>query len=265
MRYGWLVLTFCFMLLSFPTTGQQNPTSSPQAVSLATNALAALNGATQVNDVTLTGTGMRTAGSDVASGNVTLKALGKYQSRLDLAVSGGTLSDIFNLSSDKAPQGFWVGTDGKTHQVPYHNALAGAVWFFPALSVLSQVSNPSFTITYLGSETMDGESVQHLRFIFQSPSTSVSSNLKLARLSATEVYLDPLSYLPVALVFNTHPDNNMLTDIPVEIVFSNYQTVRGVQIPFRIQKFLNGSLFLDVTIQAAELNTGLTDSAFTSN
>jgi hypothetical protein len=48
----------------------------------------------------------------------------------------------------------------------------------------------------------------------------------------------------------------------VEIDFSNYQAVNGVQVPFRVQKFLNGSLFLDVTVQSAVLNSGIPQSDF---
>jgi hypothetical protein len=74
--------------------------------------------------------------------------------------------------------------------------------------------------------------------------------------------LDASTYLPVALTFNAHPDNDAGTNIPVEIDFSNYQQVNGVQIPFHVQKFLNGPLFLDVTVQSAVVNSGVPPSAF---
>lgn len=239
--------------------------SQAQAVALATNALSALSAGHPISDVTLTGTGTRTAGSDVESGNVTLKALGPYQSRVDLVVSGGTLSDIFSLSASDAPQGFWIGKDGTAHPMAEHNTLAGAVWFFPALSILSQASNPNYAVSYLGQETRQGVSVQHLRFVLQSPSASAAGDQILAQLSATDVYLASSSLLPVALAFNTHPDNDALTDVPVEADFSDYQAVNGVQVPFHIQKFLNGVLLLDLAVQNVTVNSGLTDSAFASN
>lgn len=267
MRLRSLVLASCVLFTSASVSAQQQPapTSQAQAVALAANALSALSGGTQISDVTLTGTGTRTAGSDVESGNATLKALGPYQSRLDLVVSGGTRSDIFNLSSSSAPQGFWIGTDGIVHPTADHNTMAGAVWFFPALSALSQVSDSNFVVTYVGQETRQGASVQHLRFILQSPTAPASGNQMLAQLSATDVYLDSSSFLPVALAFNAHPDNNALIDIAVEVDFSNYQAVQGAQIPFRIQKYVNGTLFLDLTIQNATVNSGLTSSAFSVN
>lgn len=267
MHLRWLVFASCVLFMSASISAQQQPapTSQAQAVALATNALSALSGAHPISDVTLTGTGTRTAGSDVESGNVTLKALGPYESRLDLVVSGGTRSDIFNLSSSSAPQAFWIGMNGTAHPMADHNTLAGAVWFFPALSVLSQASNPDFVVSYLGQETREGISVQHLRFTLQSAAATAHGDQMLARLSATDVYLDSSSFLPVALAFDTHPDNNALTDIPVEVDFSDYQAVNGIQVPFHVQKFLNGTLFLDLAIQNATVNSGLTDSAFSSN
>ncbi|MGA7030850.1 MAG: hypothetical protein WBY24_19590, partial [Candidatus Acidiferrales bacterium] len=165
MRLRSLVFASCVLFTSATVSAQQQPAppSQAQAVALATNALSALSGGHAISDVTLTGAGTRTAGSDVESGNVTLKALGAFQSRVDLVVSGGTRSDIFSLSRSNAPQGFWVGNDETAHPMAEHNTLAGAVWFFPALSVLSQASNPDYVVSYLGQETRQGVSVQHLR------------------------------------------------------------------------------------------------------
>ena len=134
MRLRSLVFASCVLFTCAGISAQQQPapTSQAQAVALATNALSALSGAHPISDVTLTGTGTRTAGSDVESGNVTLKALGPYESRLDLAVSGGTRSDIFNLSSSSAPvQPFWIGKDGTAHPIADHNTLAGAISYSP--------------------------------------------------------------------------------------------------------------------------------------
>jgi hypothetical protein len=96
----------------YPQTSPAPTASAPQALALATQALSALTGSVQVDDVTLTGTATRTAGSDVATGSVSLKALAGGEARLDLTVAGGTRSEIRNLDSNGAPQGFWIGLDG---------------------------------------------------------------------------------------------------------------------------------------------------------
>jgi hypothetical protein len=258
-----LVVSFLVAPAAYSQTNPTPTASSPQAVTLAGQALSALSGSIRVSDVTLSGTGTRIAGSDAESGSVSLKALSTGQARLDLAVAGGTRSEIRNLDSNSAPQGFWIGLDGTTHSMANHNCATDAVWFFPAFSVLSQISNPNLTITYIGQETRGGTAVQHLRFVLQSPSAATDpADGLFERLSAEDVYLDATSSLPVALTFNDHPDNDALPNIPVEIDFSNYQAVNGARVPFRIQKFFNGSLLLDITIQSAVLNSGLSNAAF---
>ncbi len=53
----------------------------------------------------------------------------------------------------------------------------------------------------------------------------------MQHLAQMNFYLDPTTLLPVALSFSTHPDNTELLDISVQIQFSNYQTIGGVQFP----------------------------------
>jgi len=78
-----------------------------------------------------------------------------------------------------------------------------------------------------------------------------------------DVYLASTTQLPYSLVFNNHPDNNMLLDISTEIRYSNYQTIGGAQIPMHVQKFINNSLALDLQFQSAVLNSGLSTNLFT--
>ncbi len=66
-----------------------------------------------------------------------------------------------------------------------------------------------------------------------------------------EIFLDPSTFLPVSYVYNLHPDNNALVDIPIEIRYSNYQSVAGLQIPLHVQKFINNTLAMDAQFQNA--------------
>lgn len=260
-----LVVLRCIFAL--PASAQQTSTAvaqNPAAIALVAKSLAGLGGGTAISDVTLTGSATRIAGSDTGSGTVTLKALGTSSSRMDLSLSDGTFSEI-RTSISGAPQGQWLAPNGAYNSMAMHNCFTDAAWFFPALTVLSQTSNPNLSITYVGLETKNDISVQHIHFASNSAAQAASVTDPLPTLSSTDVYLDSSSLLPVAFVFYTHPDNNSVVNIPVEVDFSNYQTVNGIQVPYHIQKFLNGSLYLDMTIQSAALNSGLSISVFSAN
>lgn len=266
MRSSLLASALFALLFSPVAVAQGSPatataTSDPQAITLAKRALLALTGTTQIADVTLTGTATRIAGSDVGSGPVTLKALGAGESRLDLNLSNGTRSEVRNLANGSG--GSWVGPDGIAHAIVNHNCLTDAGWFFPAFSAISQLSNPNFVVTYVGQETRAGTTVQHLHVLVQNSAAAADPGAVLLQsLSAEDLYLDTFSFLPVSITFNTHPDDNALTNIPVEIRFFNYQTVGGAAAPLRIQKFLNGTLFLDITVESVVLNSGLSNADF---
>jgi hypothetical protein len=248
--------------LFFPFTVHSQ--SDPQAVALAAKARAALIGNVQVLDVTLTGTAKLTVGPDTDSGKVTLKALGTTDSRLDLTFSDGTRSEI-RISTDGTPNGSWFGLDGSVHSMARHNQITDAAWFFPPLTVISESSNPNVQVNYIGSETKNDVAVQHIRF--KTHFTGVSANVDsfLSSLSTTDVYLDATSFLPIAVCFDAHPNNDAYKNIAVEIDFSDYRPVNGVQVPFHIQKFFNGPLYLDLTIQKTVLNSGLSTSNFSAD
>jgi hypothetical protein len=260
-------LAFLLCLFLFPAlaTAQQAITQNPQAMALASSAFTILTGSASVNDITLNGTATRFAGSDVGNGNFTLKAVGTSASRLDLSLSDGTRSEIRGLDATGSPHGSFILPNGTNYAMAPHNCLTDAAWFFPTLSILSQASNPNVVLSYIGLEPRGAAAVQHIRFAVQSPSLSTTGNSLLSRLSTTDFYLDSSSLLPIAVVFNTHPDSDAGTNIAVEVDFLNYTAVDGVLIPFRIQKLVNGSLFLDLNVVSASVNSGLTASAISSN
>lgn len=253
-------LGLCLLLIPFTAHSQQAAVKNPQAVALAAKAFAAVSGPTSVNDVTLTGTATSTAGSDVESGTVTLQALAGSGSRMDLNLSNSTRHEVRNLSSNSTPQGYWVGSDGSSHAFSLHNCMTDAAWFAPQLTILSQLSNASLVASYIGEETRAGAPVQHLHFALQSASADPTGLIQ--SLTGEEVYLDATTFLPVAITFNAHPDSDAGINIAVEIDFSSYQSVNGVQVPFRIQKLINNGLVLDLTINSAKINQGLTAADF---
>jgi hypothetical protein len=40
----------------------------------------------------------------------------------------------------------------------------------------------------------------------------------------------------------------------IEVRYSNYQNAMGAKVPFHIQRYVNGSLQLDLVIQSAQVN-----------
>jgi len=77
-----------------------------------------------------------------------------------------------------------------------------------------------------------------------------------------DIYLDSSSLLPRGFAFTTHPDDDAMTDIAVEIIFSNYQAINGVQVPLRVRRLIQGGMAVDMVLSGAAFNSGLPDSLF---
>jgi hypothetical protein len=247
-----LVCSINLLYLHIPA---QQP--SPPVVSapvLLQQSVAAQSGGTLINDVTLSGTARRIAGSDDESGTVTLKVLASGAMRLDLNLPSGPHSEFKSTDSANQPTGGWSGPDGVVHAIAYHNLVNDWGWF-PLFSIASAQNS---VISFVGSETRNGKSVLHLSVSNQFPSLPNDEASLMTHLSQIDIFLDTTTHLPASIIYNTHPDNNDLLDIPVELHFSDYRSVNGVLIPFHIQKSINGSLTLDLQFQNAALNTGIT-------
>jgi hypothetical protein len=218
------------------------------------NAAAAFSQGKPVNSVTLDATAQWIVGSDNEAGNaiLTAGADGSFSIQLQLAQGSRTEAQTSFSSGQNCT---WTGTDGVVHSVAAHNCMGSVAWFLPSAALLGG-QQPSAVTTLLVSASATG--AQQLLDIRQqrTPPTGLSSDAASlsTHLSTVDVYLDPGSYLPTALAFNVHPDQNCASDIPVQVTFTNYQTVSGVSVPFRIQRYINGVLNLDLTVTKASTN-----------
>lgn len=256
-----LLLSSAFFI-SIAVAAQQSPQRDPRGVALLQGAAAALSGGVPINDATLTGTARRIAGSDDEWGNATLKVTAAGQSRLDFSFPSGPRSEVRAISWNGLV-GSWSGRDGVSHAISHHNLMTEPTWFFPALLVARVATKPERVISYVGRETRDGVAVDHVMVYQQAAQTSPQFMALLEEhLTQLEIFLDAATHLPVAIAFDTHPDNDAGTNIPVQVRYSDYRSVNGVLIPFHVQKFLNNGLVLDIQLQTVSLNTGLAAAAF---
>jgi hypothetical protein len=245
------------LLLVSVASAQNPPQSDPQAVALASQTITALTQGSTISDVSLTANVSWIPGPEPQAGTGVLLAKGISESRIDIALSGsGKRTEIRNALN--GPAGEWVNPDGTSGKYSLHNCLTDAVWFFPALSSLTNYANSGFLFSYVGEETWNGLSTQHLR-------VSQDSSQGTQRLSAMDFYIDPTSFLVLGVAYKTHPDSNMNVDLLSEVRFSNYQLVNGFEVPFHIQRLQNGTLMMDVTVTGATFNTGLSDALFQIN
>ena len=238
----------------------QTALKDPQAVALTGQAVSALNGTTSITDVAVQATANYIAGSDEETGTATLLAKAG-ESRITLALTGGQRAEVRN-NSGGIPQGSWSGPDGVWHAMALHNCWTDPAWFFPGLTLQAALTDAQVALVYVGQESRDGLAVQHVKFSGVLPGQSADMTAEIQRLSTVDVYLDAATSLPVALDFNIHPDGDFGLDIPIEIQFADYRRANGIQVPFRVEKLMQGSLVLDLSIASVAVNSGIPAGEF---
>jgi hypothetical protein len=255
--YAWAILLIASLTpAQFVLSAPQKQQVDPQALQLLQRALGVLEGRTAINDVVFTGTARRIAGSEDDTGSASLEATASGESSENVNLSSGTLKNI-RTKSNGIPSGIWSGRDGVPHSISEHNLAAPACWFYPTLNLSAIVSNNAYVLSYLGEETLNGKTTYHIEAQKQIGETPVIADLE-RRLSRMDVFLDAATLLPVGLVFNEHPDDDARVDIPVRVEFSDYRSSEnGAEVPFHVQKYINNSLVLDLSLEKVKFNTGL--------
>ena len=244
----------------YVASAQNSPQSDPQAVTLASQSIASMTGGASVGDITIAGSGTWTSGSNVQNVTVTLMAKGSNESRTDIRLSDGQQSDIRNNSNGSA-QGEWLDSSGNPTYYAPHNCWTDPSWFSPILSSLN-MSDPTVILSYIGVESYQGTSVYHLRSYKNPSGLSPRMTSFVNSVSAVDFYLDFSSLLPRYIAFSAHPDDDAGTNIPVVVTLSNFTSVNGILVPFRIQKSWNGNQLGDFTVSSVSFNSGLSDDLF---
>jgi len=216
-----------------------------------------LTGGLPIVDVTVNATVISIVGSTSRTGTGSFYASGATQGRVDLSLNKSGLRSDVRSSTNGTPQGAWQSAGSAPQAYSGQNCWTDAAWFFPALSSLAQTSNPNFVFSYLGQEQHGSVSTQHIR-VYQLGSPKIAGS----SLSTMDFYLDAVSLFPVAVGFKAHADDNIGTNIPVEIDFADYQVVSGIRVPFHFQEIFNGLVTMDATVTSVNPNSGLANSRF---
>jgi len=67
------------------------------------------------------------------------------------------------------------------------------------------------------------------------------------------IFYDPVTLLPSWLEYSVHADGDDGTLIPVQVFFTDYRLVSGMQVPFRIDRYLNRTLNLTITADSVSV------------
>lgn len=215
----------------------------------------AFSGGTAISSIQLAGTANWYVGSLQDSGNVTLTATssGVASMQLALAETGSRVESQSAIGGAMSCQ--WVGNDNVSHQGDSMNCLKPFVWFLPAISMQQSTIPPGVSLTDLGTITANSGAYREIQASVTPPASLFNAvYVPPQQASGTTLAVNPSTFLPASLSFQLHPDNGAMTPIQIEIQYSEYRIVNGVEVPFLIQRYQNGSLQLEIHISSVQVN-----------
>jgi hypothetical protein len=236
--------------------------AAPPVASVLQQSLNIQTGGIPINDLTLTGTISFPHSVQTGSFPVSLIVLANGTTQMTTNLPSGTVTHVWS-NANGTPTLIITGPSGtKAHPVGQNTLMPAAAWVSPAV-ITNLVSGPAYTLSDTGPVTKGGVNLEHYVAVQPSSGSQVPPQI--------DIYIDPTSSLPLAVVFQVNPYSVPTQDqsaapfsstAPEEINFSDYRPTQGGMFPFHIQAYLGQVRLqiMDLTISSAFLNTGATIS-----
>lgn len=247
------------LLTALPALGQtalntaaQTVVRDPGAVALIQKAIAAMGSVP--TDSTASGTVQVVEGSTVQTGTIEVLTLGTNATSETLSLPSEQRIVVYSNESARETVG------SQSLSAPFEAVLTDQSSDFPLPLLFSLLANPDEAIHYVAAETLNGIGVQHVQ-MWES-FVSKPHLQSLAAFSARDIWIDSVSGLPLKIAYFRRTAGGTAPAVPMEVEFSNYNSVSGVLYPFQIQKSCNGTPWQTITIQNVSFDTGLTDAQF---
>jgi hypothetical protein len=237
-----------FILVSGPVAQGQRDS---QALALAAQSFKAMGGILP-SDSRAIGTYARVAGSSQDAGTIQILTRNTDQTLELQTNSAGSTLVVYSrgYASRKDVNGVTV--------FDLEKALASSSPVFPLMVVAQAVLDPSSTVKFVGSETVNGISTNHIRICTGTLDQNFSGIVTFA---TKDLWIATNTGLPVEVAYQVFETQGR-SPIAVAFYYSNFQSVDGIQYPFAIQENFDGTPYMNMSIARVAFGVGLTDLDF---
>ena len=249
-----------FLLQSSFLFAQNNDSSGTTVLE---QALAASGGRiawTALRDFRAAGTiALHSGGNVTQSGGAELIGRGMKQFRLTADFRDHTRSWLWNKGFGRLDIG-----NGKPGLIGRHNLIALEGFNLPALKLIAFSDGPSRSVTLVGTETVEGIPAYRVRITRQG--MNHEDRLVLGRASFQfDLLIDQKTFMVLAIEDTLYPNNQPEGAFQHRVEYSDYRSIAGTQIPFRITETIAGQVTWDLHMETYVVNSGVPDSEFMPN
>jgi len=192
--------------------------------------------------------------SDGRNGTITLKSKGTDRFRNEARLPGD--------------ESLMIVVAGRGHVVQASQTRPLPIWMtsylrpnhIPVLSRISDSAKPNTKVLYIGLEDVNGQLAHHVR-LSNLPASGKRADLEEI-ISEFHVFVDAQTHLLVKTLSYDFSPVILENRTPVETYFSDYRSVSGVQVPFRITRYIRGTRDSEIVLTYIQFNVGLPDTDF---
>jgi hypothetical protein len=235
-----------------PTTTTSPPVRDAQAVALLQQSVSTMG--LPPSDSTATGNVTTVAGSLTQQGTVTILTRGSTDTSIQFQLSSNPSTVVFSKGQANKVE------SSQTTIYPLERAASSQCMYFPLPFLAGVINNPDYSIKYVGQETLDASSTNHIVVLNTFNSNSLYQFL--SPFTVADIWIDTVTGLPAKIGMVRRDGGGSAPKIPISVVYSNYQTIAGVRYPFTIQEYVTETLWATTNIQSVTFNSGLNDSNF---
>lgn len=263
MRVARCVFVIFCVLVDSPNLNSQQTTTAiqrdAQAISLLQQCLAAMGGAQALllQDSVAIGQAQTFLpdGSTVTL-PIVKKSKGTKMVRTELQRPEGTRIRIVN-----GGEGGIRNPDGTIRKLFSNNTVTERIEHIPALSILSEWQSSKIELHYVGADALNGNPVQVVSVSFVPTSDPQWADFYRS-MTQTLFYIDQATGFVSKIQYQNFAEGDSNVSEKVEVFFSDYRSVSGIQFPFKQASYADGHLRSTLTFSTVTFNTGLTDAEF---
>jgi hypothetical protein len=207
------------------------------------------------SDTVATGSVTVVAGTDTETGTAKILTKNSNESLEEISLPKGVRRTIYSHGGAEV---LIPGDDAQQASMERTASSQSAIYPLPLLAGI--ISSPDSIYKLIGTEDVQGFSCLHIQTW-----NSFASHPKLQFLSEftkRDIWVEVQTGLVRRLSYEIRDAGGAAPRLSMDIYYSDYRSIGTGLYPFAIKESMNGTPWMEITIQDAHANAGLTDSAF---
>jgi hypothetical protein len=212
-------------------------------------------GTAQIQDVQAEGTITRADGRE-APRSLVVKSKGADRVRHE--ISAADRQEIYVLNGGRGHE----IRDAKRRALPAHTTAYYRPEHLPALACQVDLGRSRMEALFVGVQEVRGRAAYHIKFVAAPEKKDADMDAIEVALSEFHVFLDGQTLVVLKTWNYVFAPNAIENSSRWELYYSDYRNIGGVLVPFRIERYDNGTKLDEVAFTSVSTSVGIADSEF---